>query len=284
MTSEISLSAGDGVARGTGPFAFGRNWHRYVSNYLDVDRERIAADSLRDLLGDISGKTFIDIGCGSGLFSLCAFKAQAREVVSLDVDPDAVDVTRQLHARVGAPETWRVMHRSILDRAGLSDLEPSDIVYAWGALHHTGDMYRAIANAAALVKPGGWFTIAIYNRVTDHWLTSRRWWHIKRAYNRAPRASQVAMEVTYGLYWLIATLHNRTNPVKAGRRRGMAVWPDLLDWLGGFPYEYATPREIIDFCERSCGLQCRKLLSVPADTHGNNQFVFTRAAPVEAPG
>src|SRR3954468_13973948 len=86
-------------------FGFGRNWQRYVAEYLSPERERIAADSLRELLDvDLAGRSFLDIGCGSGLFSLCAHKAGAREVVSLDVDPDSVAATKYLRERAGEPD------------------------------------------------------------------------------------------------------------------------------------------------------------------------------------
>src|SRR4051812_9075894 len=164
-------------------FGFGRNWQRYVSEYLTPEREKIAADSLRDLLEvDLSGRSFLDIGCGSGLFSLCAHKAGAREVISLDVDPDSVASTKLLRERSGEPGNWRVLHGSILDEAVVADLPQAEVVYSWGVLHHTGDMWPAIRNAASLVAPGGTFCIAIYNRVTEGRIDSERWFKIKRRY------------------------------------------------------------------------------------------------------
>lgn len=267
-------------------FRFGRNWQRYVGTYLDSDRERIAAESLRDLVGDLRGKTFLDIGCGSGLFSLCAHRAEARQVVSIDVDPDAVAATRELWSKAGAPNTWTVLHRSILDLKTVAELEAAQVVYSWGVLHHTGDMYTAIRNAAGLVEPGGLFAIAIYNRVTEGRLTSQRWLRIKRAYNRVPRFVQVAMEAAYALYWSLGMLRSGESPLRAAREyrrsRGMALWTDLVDWLGGYPYEFATAEEIISFCERECGLRKLRVLPVPARGTGNNQFVFECPTPPSA--
>jgi 2-polyprenyl-6-hydroxyphenyl methylase/3-demethylubiquinone-9 3-methyltransferase len=272
----------DGPTTAADTFRFGRNWQRYVTNHLDGDRERIAADSLCDLVGELQGKSFVDIGCGSGLFSLCAHRAGAASIISMDVDPDAVAATRQLHAAAGAPETWRILHRSILDDQVIDELGSPDVVYSWGVLHHTGDMYKAIANAAAAVPAGGTFAIAIYNRVSEGWLNSRRWWTIKRAYNHTPRPLQAGMELAYAAYWLLACLRNRQNPVREAREyrssRGMALRTDLVDWLGGYPYEYATAREIVDYCENSCGLRCKRVIPTPGDGTGNNQFVFERAA------
>lgn len=263
-------------------FAFGRNWQRFISRELDGERESIAAASLDELVGSLEGRTFLDIGCGSGLFSLCAHRAGAARVISVDVDADSVASTRQLRARAGSPESWEILHRSILDPGLLDELQPADVVYSWGVLHHTGAMYPAIQNAAMLVKPGGRFAIAIYNRVSVGLLTSQRWCQIKRAYNRAPRPGQAVMHLGVGLAWLFVKFCRVQNPLREAREyrraRGMALRTDLIDWLGGYPYEFASATEVIDFCERSCGLRCTKVLELARHNWGNNQFVFERRA------
>jgi 2-polyprenyl-6-hydroxyphenyl methylase/3-demethylubiquinone-9 3-methyltransferase len=200
--------------------------------------------------------------------------------VSLDVDPAAVASTRSLHARAGSPDNWQVLHRSILEPSLANDLEPADVVYSWGVLHHTGDMHNAIRNAAALVKPGGRLAIAIYNRVTDRWLSSARWLQIKRAYNHQTRIGQLVMERIYELYWILGRLRGRQNPLRRAREyrksRGMALRTDLIDWLGGYPYEFATTDEIVDFCESACSLTAVKVIPVVFAGIGNNEFVFER--------
>lgn len=274
---------GEEPRRPEGAFAFGENWQRYTARYLDPERERIASDSLVELLGEqaIPGRYFLDIGTGSGLFSLCAHQLGAARVVSIDVDADAVDSCRQLRAAAGHPRTWDVIHGSILDQELVSQLEKADIVYSWGVLHHTGDMYSAIRNAAGLVADDGLLAIAIYNRVERRFLTSDRWLHIKRLYNRAPRAGRQAMKAAYFAYWTISQLKSRANPFRVAheykRSRGMALMTNMWDWLGGYPYEYATVDEIVAFCERECGLAVERVWSQsPADT-GNNQFLFRKS-------
>lgn len=269
------------VAPAEGAFRFGRNWQRYIATHLNSERERIAGESLKDLLGvEIEGRSFLDIGSGSGIFSLCAYRAGARQVVSVDVDPEAIAATRLLRSRAGNPPNWQVVHRSILDDPLLADWQAADLVYSWGVLHHTGDLHRALRNATTLVAPGGLLAIAIYNRVTGRWLDSRRWLVIKRTYNRAPRPIQLAMELAFQLYWVLGRLRRGTNPLRAAREyqqsRGMAVRTDLVDWLGGYPYEYATAEEIVAFCEGGCGLTLQALRRTPQGGTGNNQFVFRR--------
>ncbi len=73
-------------------FSFGRNWQDYLSD-IDDERVKIAEASLTEFLGfnDLSERSFLDIGCGSGLFSLAAFNLGAKRIVSFDVDPDSVE-------------------------------------------------------------------------------------------------------------------------------------------------------------------------------------------------
>jgi SAM-dependent methyltransferase len=274
-TTDTSLT----VSRPPDAFAFGRNWQRYVENYLDPERIAIAAKSLDDLVGaDLTGKVFLDIGAGSGLFSLCAHRAGAAWVVSLDVDPDSVDSCRELRRRSGDPENWDVLEASILDPNLPAAVPQGDVVYSWGVLHHTGDMYAALRMATGLVKPGGLFAIAIYNRATGRWLDSERWQRIKRRYNHSPRAAQRLMEWTFFTYWCARQLYARQNPVRVAREykrsRGMALMTDLVDWLGGYPYEFATADKIVAFCRDECGLEVVKVMPIDPRGTGNNQFVF----------
>jgi 2-polyprenyl-6-hydroxyphenyl methylase/3-demethylubiquinone-9 3-methyltransferase len=54
----------------------------------------------------------------------------------------------------------------------------------------------------------------------------------------------------------------------------MAYTTDLLDWLGGYPFEVARPDAIFDFF-RANGFQMVKLKTVGLGL-GNNEFVFAK--------
>lgn len=244
-------------------FQFGENWQAFLKQ---VDQERIqqACLSLRSILSldpeadqPLAGRSFLDIGSGSGLFSLAALLLGAERVVSLDYDRDSVDCGVQLQTSLAAEQPqlaqrWQIMQGSVLDAEQMQSLGQFEIVYSWGVLHHTGDMAQAIKNAANCVNEGGTFSLAIYN---DQGGASGRWLRIKRIYNRLPKMLRggwvLAIASFYELKFAAARLAKGQNPLPfkdwAAKKqdRGMSAWHDWVDWVGGLPFEVAKPEEII---------------------------------------
>jgi len=146
-------------------FQFGDNWMRFLE-VLNEERIVIAEKSLQQMLDveNLQGKTFLDAGSGSGLFSLAARRLGAK-VHSFDYDPQSVACTAELKQRYFAEDTqWVVEEGSVLDKDYLARLGQFDVVYSWGVLHHTGAMWQALENVAPLVSHcGGKLFIAIYN-------------------------------------------------------------------------------------------------------------------------
>lgn len=252
-------------------FAFGRNWQNFLTH---VDETRIvqAESSIKDLLevDNLNGMTFLDIGSGSGLFSLAAQRLGA-QVHSFDFDPLSVACTTELKHRYAPNDsTWTIEQGSVLDREYMKSLGEFDLVYSWGVLHHTGSMWEAIDNALLAVKPLGKATIAIYN---DPQSRIDYWTRVKKIYNDMPimRLPLIAihMPVMFLSRWLARAITGRL--VKA---RGMSLWHDFLDWLGGYPYENAKPEEVFNYC-RDRGFALVGLRTCGGST-GNNQFVIER--------
>src|SRR5712691_2165062 len=165
-------------------FGFGENWSRFLA-LVDERRIREAERSLIEMLGRprLDGLRFCDVGSGSGLFSLAAWRLGAT-VYSFDFDPDSVACTREMRRRFsdGDPR-WTVGHGSVLDDEYLRTLGLFDVVYAWGVLHHTGAMWQAMELVTRLVAPRGVLYIAIYN---DQGWRSRAWRLLKKTYNVLP--------------------------------------------------------------------------------------------------
>ncbi|MEM9294138.1 MAG: class I SAM-dependent methyltransferase [Acidobacteriota bacterium] len=282
-------------------FAFGRNWRAFLER-VDEERVKAAEDSMVRLLGRqrLDGLELLDIGCGSGLFSLAARRLGAR-VTSFDYDADSVACTRELRRRFApedAPEElrnagaqgvhgdgaepegpWRVERGSVLDESYLESLGTFDLVYSWGVLHHTGEMWRALDGAGARVAPEGSLCIAIYNQQP---VWTPVWKRVKRLYNRGPKPLSWVLAVGWFLFTSSAmavfdSLRGK-NPFdrhsRAGKR-GMNHWHDVKDWVGGWPFEAAKPEEIFEFFRRR-GYELRGL-STCGGRHGCNEFLFQRA-------
>jgi 2-polyprenyl-6-hydroxyphenyl methylase/3-demethylubiquinone-9 3-methyltransferase len=259
-------------------FAFGKNWQRFLRG-LSETRIVAAEQSLLEMLElpSLEGKRFLDIGSGSGLFSLAARRLGAT-VRSFDYDPDCVACTQSLQQRYFADDSqWRVESGSVLDEPFLESLGQWDIVYSWGVLHHTGAMYTALGNAAQRVAPGGLLFIALYN---DQGGPSRRWLKVKRLYNRLPVGLRwVVLGPSLLRLWGLTSLRDllRGRPFESWRKyaensRGMSAWRDVVDWVGGLPFEVARPEEVFDFL-RTRGFRLVRLSTLGRGS-GCNQFVF----------
>jgi 2-polyprenyl-6-hydroxyphenyl methylase/3-demethylubiquinone-9 3-methyltransferase len=234
----------DKLKRVESHFAFGKNWHSYSSL---IDQERID-EAIKGLLHLIPaeafrGRSFLDIGCGSGLHALAAAGLGVKCVTAIDLDPDSVVTARAVLARGGVSVPWSV------DAASVFDLDPKergtfDIVYSWGVLHHTGSMWEAIAKAAAMVAPGGLLVLALYRRtrLDAFWRTE------KRFYALAPRFVQRAIAASYVMAFRLAMLAGGRSfaayTANYKSSRGMDFRHDVHDWLGGYPYESVLAGEV----------------------------------------
>ena len=252
-------------------FNFGSNWEEFSKRRVDQRRLEMARDSLQSLLGKPSliGKSFLDVGCGSGLFSIAAHQLGARKVVGIDVNPHCV-ATSQANRDILAPGS-RIDFcvASALERKQLASFGTFDFVYAWGSLHHTGSMWDAVRNVSSCVAPEGILILAIYNK---H-ITSPVWKTIKRIYNQVPGVVQRCMIVTFaGIIYVAKLVVTQSNPLK--KERGMDFWFDVIDWVGGYPYEYAAPDIVTNrVCDEGFILQ--RFISAQVPT-GCNEFVFNR--------
>lgn len=266
-------------------FNFGDNWSQFLPQ-IDEQRIQSAQNSLREMLGEqnLKNASFLDAGCGSGLFSLAAHNLGA-SVLSIDFDPGCVQCTHELKIKFSPASTnWDIQQASVLDATFLQKAGPFDIVYSWGVLHHTGKMQEALTLLSQSVKPGGLLFISLYN---DQGFISRFWWGVKKTYHVLPVLLQpwlvasvaFLFEIKSGLRRLI----QGKNPLpfkdwaEKKRRRGMSAWTDWVDWCGGFPFEVAKPEDIIS---RMNGRGFKLELLKPDKGWGCNEYVFRRGFSV----
>jgi len=267
------------VSRGE-RFEFGANWRQFLTT-LNDERIKNAERSLCRMLGtaDLCGKKFLDIGSGSGLFSLAA-KRLGAEVHSFDYDSESVACTRELKSRFFAADpAWSVDEGSALDEAYLASLGKFDVVYSWGVLHHTGNMQQALRNAILPVADNGQLFVAIYN---DQGVTSKIWKIVKKVYCTG-RPGRILISFLFIPFFAARSIAvgiiKHRNPLKKfstyKSERGMSIYHDWIDWLGGHPFEVAKPEEIFQFYKHH-GFDLENL--VTTNRFGCNQFVFRRNA------
>ncbi len=228
-------------------YDFGRNWSDYA-NTLTEERLGHAKTALMKLIPDVKGKSFMDIGSGSGLHSLAALEMGAEQVLAIDYDGQSVATTQALLLQSPNADKAACKQADILDLNSISHEEQFDIVYSWGVLHHTGDVWRALENAIKFVKPGGTLAIALYMRtpLCDFWKVEKQ---IYSGNMWVRPIIKYPFAATLVCHHLIRKGTSAASFVKSYEQdRGMSFMHDIDDWLGGYPYESVTDEEVLSFC------------------------------------
>jgi 2-polyprenyl-6-hydroxyphenyl methylase/3-demethylubiquinone-9 3-methyltransferase len=256
----------------TDRFGFGRNW----ASYARLIGENEIAEAVKGLTKlvppeALRGRSFLDIGSGSGLHALAAARLGVGRIVTVDVDPNSTATTRETMMRFSVSVPWVALERSVLDMSPETD-GTFDVVYSWGVLHHTGDMIAAIERAAALVGPGGLLAMALYRRTRLDWFWVReKQWYI----NASPGRQRLAR----GLYTTALTIASVLTGRKPRMGRGMEYWHDLHDWMGGYPYESILADEVDALMQR-LGLRKVRVFARPLELglfgSGCDEYVYGR--------
>jgi 2-polyprenyl-6-hydroxyphenyl methylase/3-demethylubiquinone-9 3-methyltransferase len=222
-----------------GIFSFGFNWESYVDMIMNediIERHKKDLDSIYKSFNlDIRGLDVIDIGSGSGLSSVCFERLGAKSITSLDIDKHSYNATLLTKNKFGnGSSKWDVINKSVLD--GIEN--KYDLVYSWGVLHHTGNMFQAINIASNAVRDGGYFHVALYIDGPTY-LT-----HLKTKQKFA------SLDRDEKIDYLLNYLGGSGNDWFIPDNRGMMKFHDALDWLGGLPYEVCNPNDLFNMLNK----------------------------------
>ena len=164
--------------------------------------------------------------------------------MAVDIDPDSVATSDAVLSNNNVKTPWQTETMSVFD------LDPKrhgtfDIVYSWGVLHHTGNMWEAVGKAASMVAPNGLLAIALYRKT----YMDPFWKFEKRIYAHAPQSVQNFIRAIYIAAFRLKKLvtggsfHECVEKYKSSHR-GMDFYRDVHDWLGGYPYETTLAPEV----------------------------------------
>ncbi|MBI5353113.1 MAG: class I SAM-dependent methyltransferase [Chloroflexi bacterium] len=239
-------------------YGFGKNWEDYIKKHFSEERVDVSRRHILEFLGleNLNGKSFLDIGCGSGLHSLAAFRAGAEKIFGFDYDMNSVQATKLVQKFAGNPGNWQAIQGSILDDDFIRTVEPADIVYSWGVLHHTGNMWKAMDNTAKLAKKGALLYIALYDYEIQVNPTPEFWLDVKKRYNLTSNFGRRRTELWYVWKFMLAgnvlnIPHLIARSIGYKNERGMAIYNDIKDWLGGWPMEFAKRADVKAWADRN---------------------------------
>ena len=259
-------------------FEFGKNWLDFIKANFNSEQVEVSKKHILNFLGtdNLDGKSVLDIGCGSGLHSVAMLEAGASLVHGFDYDENSVKATQYIQSQVRSMPNWTVEQGSVLDDSYINGLPKYDLVYSWGVLHHTGEVWRAIKNAATRVADGGDLYIALYAADVQINPTPEFWLNVKKTY-----ISSLPLQKKYMEFWYIWRFQLHKNPLRIPifikrmlehkKKRGMNIFTDIRDWLGGWPMEFVYDADVINFC-KDLGFQLKKISTGEACS----EFYFTK--------
>lgn len=137
---------------------------RALAAYMDQQSKaysRVKNAFVRELLGNLKGKRFLDYGCGGGMFTVHAAQQGALEVVSVDAEETALATARYFSAQQGVEHLCNFIRSEEFPRhvAG----RHFDVILMKDVIEHVPDDLALLHKAASALVPGGVLVLSTQN-------------------------------------------------------------------------------------------------------------------------
>jgi ubiquinone/menaquinone biosynthesis C-methylase UbiE len=234
-------------------------WTQYVPEYEATQKHW----GLFYSADEVEGKSVVDAGCGTGIFSAIFAANGAGAVTGIDISPGSLRTAASLKARFNLENAnFEVQDMLCLPYADAS----FDIVWAWGTVHHTTDPLAAITELGRVLRPGGSILLAIYRRTRVTWIHEA----IRRSLIRTPEWSWTTIANIMAFFlWPVVWFFKRREKSRQGEKLAELV----LDWYFVPIRSYYTPEEIKRFLE-SRGYAIEKFLPASGRFNSSSNFIF----------
>jgi 2-polyprenyl-3-methyl-5-hydroxy-6-metoxy-1,4-benzoquinol methylase len=177
-----------------------------------------------------SGRRVLEIGCGIGTDTINFARAGA-EVTAVDLSPKSLEIARVRAKVFGLSDRIRFYCADVAELATKVPVQPYDLVYAFGVIHHSPRPDRILVQLRSYLEPGATLKLMIYHR--NSWKVAGivlgagggRFWRMRELIAENSEA-QFGSPVSY--------VYSRREAVRLVERRGFRVVETRVDHI--FPY------------------------------------------------
>jgi ubiquinone/menaquinone biosynthesis C-methylase UbiE len=234
-------------------------WTEYLPEYDETEKHwKIFFTS-----EEVAGRSVLDAGCGTGIFSIIFANQGAGRVTGIDISEGSLGTARGLKEKFGL-DSAEFMKQDMLD---LPFADASfDIVWAWGTVHHTTDPFQAIDQLIRVLKPGGALLLAVYTRTRLTFIHEI----IRKTLVRTPRRSWTCLSKVMALFLAPVVLFFKK---REKSRKGEKLEELILDWYFVPIRHYYRPEEIRKYLEDK-GFAIEKFLPASGRFDSTSNFIF----------
>jgi len=212
---------------------------------------------------EVRGRTVLDAGCGTGIFSIIFANKGAAKVMGIDISPGSLMTAESLRKKFNL-QNVEFQKQDMLELP-FGD-ETFDIIWAWGTVHHTTAPFKAISELVRVLKRGGSFLLAVY-RKTRLTLVHEI---IRKTLIKTPRRSWTALSriLAFFLAPVVFLFKKREKS-----RKGEKLSELILDWYFVPIRHYYTPEEMKIFLKGK-GLVEEKFLPASGRFDSSSNFIL----------